>query len=97
MHVSPAVRSLREHPVEGETVTLLIEVADEADTDSVAAALEDAGATVTDRRRFGTLVVENPHESIESVCAVEGLAVVETDNAAAVDADGAGEDVEYDR
>jgi hypothetical protein len=97
MHVSPAVRSLREHPVEGETVTLLIEVADGADTDGVAAALEDAGGTVTDRRRFGTLVVETAHESLGDLCGVEGLAVVETDNAAAVDADGAGEDVEFDR
>lgn len=97
MHVSPAVRSLRDHPVDGETVTLLIEIEDGAEEDSVRAALTDAGGTVTDRRRFGTLVVEATHDSLSEICSVGGLAVVETDNAAAIEPDGAGEDVEYDR
>jgi len=71
-------------------------VADEESVETAVEALEAAGGTVEDRRRFGTLVVVVPHERIDDVCSVPGLAVVETDNAATVDPDGAGEDVEYD-
>ena len=101
MYVSPAVRSMREDPIEDESVTLLVEVADEYDpegdpVDTVAAAVEDAGGTVEDRRRFGTLVVAIAQDRIGAICAIEGLGVVETDNAVTMDPDGAGEDVEYD-
>lgn len=101
MYVSPAVRSIVEDPIDGESVTLLIEVADdyEAEGDpveAVANAIEAAGGVVEDRRRFGTLVVEVAHERVDGICDVEGIAVVETDNAVTIDPDGAGEDVEYD-
>lgn len=96
MYVSPAVRSIRDDPIEGESVTLLLEVADGAEEDRVAAAVEDAGASVRARRQFETLEVVVAHERVAAVCAVEGVGVVETDNAVAIDPDGAGEDVEFE-
>lgn len=96
MYVSPAVRSIRDDPIEGETVTLLVEVADDGDENAVATAIEEVGGSVRSRRRFGTLEVAVGHERVGEVCALSGLALVETDNAVSIDPDGAGEDVEYD-
>ncbi|MEF8882612.1 MAG: hypothetical protein V5A34_08835 [Halapricum sp.] len=96
MNLTPAVRSIREDPIEGESVTLLIEVADEADNDAVAESIETVGGTVEDRRRFGTLVVTIAQERVDAVCSVEGIGVVETDNAVSTGPDGAGEDVEFE-
>lgn len=98
MYLSPAVRSIVDDPIEGESVTLLVEVDDEYDpgVDTVADRIEDLGGTVEDRRRFGTLVVSIPQQLIAALCELDGLAVVETDNAVTIDSDGAGEDVEYE-
>jgi len=96
MYVSPAVRSIKDDPIDGETVTLLVEAEDDADTDALAAALAEAGGEVRDRRRFGTLVVTVDHGAVADVCALAGIDVVETGNATTIDPDGAGEDVEYD-
>ena len=54
MYVSPAVRSIREDPVAGESVTLLVEAADDAD--ALAAAIEEVG-TVEAELQFDTLRV----------------------------------------
>jgi len=98
MYVSPAVRSLVEDPLEGESITLLVEVADdyEPGVDAVAEQVAELGGRVEDRRRFGTLVVSISQALVESLCELDGIGVVETDNAVAIDPDGAGEDVEYD-
>ncbi|MUV90224.1 hypothetical protein GJ629_10255 [Halapricum sp. CBA1109] len=96
MYVSPAVRSIKEDPIEGETVTLLVEAEDDADTDALASALVEAGGEVRDRRRFGTVVVTVDHDAVADVCSLAGIDVVETDKATTIDPDGAGEDVEYD-
>ena len=98
MYVSPAVRSIGDDPLEGESVTLLVEVADdyEPGVDSVAERIEELGGRVEDRRRFGTLVVSISQAAVGEICELDGLAVVETDNAVTIDPDGAGEDIEYD-
>lgn len=96
MYVSPAVRTIRDDPVEGESVTLLLEVADEATVDDVAAAAEAAGATVEAELRFRTLETTVAHEQVGAVCEVDGIDHVETGNALGIDpdgAEGAGEDV----
>ena len=93
MYVSPAVRSIREDPVAGESVTLLLEVTDEADVDAVAEAAADVG-TVEGRLPFETLQVTVLQERVSEVCALDGLAVVETAATLTIDADGAGEDVD---
>lgn len=95
MHVSRAVESIRDDPVPGESVRLLVEVAEGTSVAAVRerlAAVE--GVTVADERPLDTLEVEAPHERVAAVCAVEGLAVVETAGAAGIDVGDAGEDVE---
>lgn len=96
MYVSRAVRSIREHPVPDATVMLLVEVAEDVPTRRVRedlAAIE--GVAVADELAFDTLQVRAPQERVDDVCAVDGLAAVETDATLTVDAGGAGEDVEF--
>lgn len=96
MYVSPAVRTIRDDPVEGESVTLLLEASDEGDADEIAAAVESVGGTVDREREFETLEATVPHECVADVCAIDGIAVVETGNTLGIDPDGAGEDVRFD-
>lgn len=99
MYQTPAVRSIIDDPVDGATVQLLVEVADDEGSDlveTVATAIEAADGTVEDRRRFGTLLVSVDQSDVAAVCSVDGIEVVETTNAATIDPDGAGEDVDYD-
>jgi len=93
MYVSPAVRSIRADPVAGESVTLLVEAA--GDVDALAAAVEEVG-TVEAELQFDTLRVTVPHERVDEVCELDGVAAVETDNTLVTDADGAGEDVRFE-
>lgn len=95
MYVSPAVRSIREHPVAGESVALVVEAADGADSDELAGALEDVG-TIETELEFETLRVTVPHGRVGDVCALEGIAAVQTDDMLSMGADGAGEDVRFD-
>ena len=95
MYVSPAVRSIRDDPVEGESVTLLVEAGDDAGTETLAEALADLG-TVEAELEFETLRVSVPHERVGAVCDLSGVATVQTENALATGADGAGEDVRFD-
>jgi len=95
MYVSPAVRSIRDDPVEGESVTLLVEARDDADTDELTEALTDVG-TVEAELEFETVRVSVSHERVGTVCELAGVATVQTENALATGADGAGEDVRFD-
>jgi len=92
MYVTPAVRSIRDDPVPGETVTLLLETTDSEDVEAVAETASDLG-TVRGERPFGTVEVTVPHERVADVCTLSGVATVETTDTLTVDAGGAGEDV----
>ncbi|MFB6140919.1 MAG: hypothetical protein ABEJ26_10840 [Halosimplex sp.] len=93
MYASPAVRTIRDDPIEGEPVTLLLEIADDASLETVAAAVEGAGASVDEELRFRTLKVTVGQDRVGAVCDVEGIDHVETANTLSLDPDGAGEDV----
>jgi hypothetical protein len=95
MYVSPAVRSIRENPVAGESVTLLVEAAEGEDADALASAVANLGS-VEAQLEFETVRVRVPHERVAGVCELEGVATVQTDDALAMGADGAGEDVRFD-
>jgi hypothetical protein len=95
MYVSPAVRSIRDDPVAGESVTLLVEADGDTETDTVAGAVADLG-TVEAELAFDTLRVTVPHERVDAVCELDGVAVVQTDDTLTMGADGAGEDVRLD-
>lgn len=103
MYVSRPVRSIRDDPIVGESVRLLVTLADDLGerSSAVEAAVRETvaghGGTVVDELEFDTLVVEVPHETVADLCGLEGLAAIETDDTLSVTLDGAGEDVEYDR
>ncbi|WP_123536824.1 hypothetical protein [Halosimplex salinum] len=96
MYVSPAVRTIRDDPFEGESVTLLLEVADEVPVDDVADAVREVGGRVDDELEFRTLKTVVAHEQVGAVCEIEGIETVETGNTLGIDPDGAGEDVRPD-
>ena len=92
MYVSPAVRTIRDDLIEGETVTLLLETTAEGAVADLAEATADLGI-VEEELAFETLAVTVPHERVDDVCDLSGIATVETANTLDIDADGAGEDV----
>jgi hypothetical protein len=92
MYVSPAVRTIRDDPIEGEPVELLVEAADGTDLASLAERLESAGATVEAELEFETLRVSIGQEEVGAVCDCAGIASVETANTLGIDPTGAGED-----
>lgn len=94
-YVSHPVRHVRDDPVAGETVDLLVGLDDDADQERVAAALVDLDGAVVEDRGFDTLEVTVPQSAVADVCDLPGLDSVETTNTLAIDLDGAGEDVEY--
>jgi hypothetical protein len=94
-YVSHPVRHVRDDPVEGEPIDLVVRLADDADPDDVTAALRDLGGEGVEDRGLGALVVTVPQQAVADVCNLEGLASVETTNTLAFDLDGAGEDVEF--
>ena len=96
MYLSPVVRTIRDDPVEGEPVTLLLEVEDDASIDEVASTAETAGATFEEELEFRTLKVTVPQEGVGAVCDVDGIAMIETGNTLQLDPEGAGEDVRPD-
>lgn len=94
-YVSHPVRRVRDDPVEGETVDLLVRLADDADPERVAAALRELGGESVEDRGLGALSATIPQPAVAAVCDLDALDAVETTNTLAMDLDGAGEDVEY--
>ncbi|WP_135303465.1 hypothetical protein [Haloarcula amylovorans] len=97
MYVSRAVRSIREDPIEGEPVALSLVTDDSADVDAVAAAAEDAGATVERRLQFDDLAVSVPQDRVADICQLDGLTMVETTDVITIaTGEATDEDVEFD-
>ena len=93
-YVSHPVRHVRDDPVEGETVDLLVRVADDADPGRVADDLRELGATDVEDRGLGALAAVVPEPAVADVCTLDALAAVETTGVLTTDLDGAGEDVD---
>lgn len=100
MYLSPVVRTLRDDPVPGEEVTLLLSLAaDQGDgTAAVESAIEETvdavGGSVEGHLQFETIAVRVPHEGIPAVCDVEGIEAVETDETIGIATGDAGEDLD---
>jgi len=94
MYVSRAVESIREDPIEDEPVRLVLETDEGVDLDAIAAAAEDAGATVERELQFDDLEVSVAQERVADVCDIDGLAAVQTADAIGTHADEAEEDVD---
>ena len=91
MYVSPAVRSIREHPAEDESVTLLVRATDDAA--EIHDRVEAAGGTIERTLEFETVAVSVPQTAVGEICELDGIESIETDQTLTIDADGAGEDV----
>jgi diphthamide synthase (EF-2-diphthine--ammonia ligase) len=81
---------MRENPIDGEPVMLIVTAAD--DSEAVERAIEKTNASVTDRLQFGALRVETEQQRIDEICALDGIESVETEHAVGLGGD-AGEDV----
>ena len=98
MYVSRAVESLRADPVPDESVALVLTTDDDADVDAVTRAVEACGGSVERHLQFDDLAVSVPQDRLDEVCAIDGLAAVETTDAISIttpDADD--EDVQFER
>jgi hypothetical protein len=103
MYLSHPVRRMREDPVDGEELTVIVrvaaqgpdggvgEVTDEA-IERVIDNIEAAGATVEDSLRFGSLRVRLSQDQIDDICEISDIASIETDNTIGLSGD-AGEDL----
>ncbi len=84
---------MRDDPASGERATLVVELAPDADADAFLEAVERLGGTVEAELRFDAVRLTLAEEAVADLCALSGLAVVETDNAVGYGGD-AGEDVD---
>ena len=78
-YVSHTVRSLRRDPIPGETVRLVVALADDANAEGVREGVEDAGGDVVRELEFGRLLVEVEQTDVGVVCDLAGASSVETD------------------
>lgn len=92
-YLTHTVRRIREDPIEGEPVGLIVTASDDADRDAVEDALSEIGE-IDRRLEFGAVAVTVPQERVDEVCDLDGIDRVETDNTLEMDPTGAGEDVE---
>ncbi|WP_382208634.1 hypothetical protein [Halorussus caseinilyticus] len=80
-YLSHTVRSLRRDPIPGETVRLVLTLAEGADDAEleVAERVESLGGEVARELRFDRLLVEVGQTDIEAVCEFDAVTEVETD------------------
>ena len=96
MYVSRAVATIRDDPLPDESIALVLETADDADPDTVAAAADAAGATVDRHLQFDDLQVTVDHEDVAAICTLDGLAAIQTADAIGTHPDEAEEDIDLD-
>ena len=94
MYLSHPVRRMRDDPIDGEPVALIVtaESDDEAAVDDLAERIESLGGTVADRLQFGALRVETTEERVARFCDLAGVESIETEHTVGIGGD-AGEDV----
>lgn len=93
MYVSPAVRSMLDHPVADEAVTLVLGLADDGATGDVAEQVSECGGRVNRHLEFQSLAVSIEQDDIAELCEIDGVDSIETANTLSMTLDGAGEDV----
>lgn len=93
MYLSHPVRRMREDPMLGEDVRLIVEL-DGISADELAAAVESLGGELEAELQLDAYRIRLDQETVDEFCELDGLAMVETDNAIGYGGD-SGEDVEY--
>lgn len=92
MYVSRAVEMIRDDPVSGASIGLVVETGEGVDVGGVVEELEDVGATVERELQFDDLVVDVGQEDVGAVCEVDGVVAVQTADAIGIHPDEAEED-----
>lgn len=93
MYLSHPVRRMRDDPQPDASAALVVTTADDADREAIASALEEVGADVEERLRFGALRVACAESTVADICALDGIAEVETWATRELAGGDAGEDV----
>lgn len=76
---SHPVRSLRRDPMSGETVRLVLTLADDRAASTVTESVESLGGEVVRELRFERLLVDVEQSTIGEVVDLDGVTAVETD------------------
>jgi len=93
MYLSHPVRRMRDDPIDGEPVALIVTAeSDDAAVEDLAERIEATGETVADRLQFGALRVETTEERVARFCELAGVESIETADTIGIGGD-AGEDV----
>ena len=92
MYLSHPVRRMRENPVEGEAVTLVVRAESPDRTETLEPAIGVVGGTVEAELPYGALRVAIPQERIGDLCTLEGIETIETADVVGLTGD-AGEDI----
>lgn len=83
---------MREDPIDGEPVTLVVTAESEDDIGELESAIEATGATVEKQLQFGAFRVATSQDGIDDLCTLAGIESIETANTVGVGGD-AGEDL----
>ncbi len=95
-YLSPAVRSVIEHPVPDATIRLrLTLVEDEPPEETLAEAIRAVDGTIDRSLPFDALEVTIPQERVDALREIETIAAIETAATVSITGD-AGEDVRFD-
>lgn len=92
MYLSHPVRRIREDPIAGESVSLVIESDPETETAEIVDALEELDIDVEQQLQFGAIRVTVEQETVDRVCEFDGITSIETAAVLGTGGD-AGEDV----
>ncbi|WP_117594692.1 hypothetical protein [Haloprofundus halophilus] len=104
MYLSHPVRRMRDDPIDGEEVTLVVELDGGADRDAFESTVREAGGTVERDLQFRAVLVRVPESAVTSLCELDDLARIETgetlslgvDEDATLPSDDAGDESGFD-
>lgn len=77
MYLSHPVRRMRDDPISGERVTLVIELGD-GDTSELEEIVDTYKGTIDHDLQFADVAVTVPEEAVADLCDHEGIARIET-------------------
>ena len=77
MYLSHPVRRIREDPVVGESVSLVVELTDDEE-DALTSAVDDLDGSVERDLGFSAYLVTLPETAVDDLCGLDGIARIET-------------------
>lgn len=80
MYLSHPVRRMRDDPLPDESVTLVVELADESAREPFLDAVAAYDGTVDRDLQFADLAVRVPESAVADLCEIEGIERIETGN-----------------